>query len=588
VGRRREHFKTKDGRRYTLWADIDDLMSAIMPTYWCDEREDRRERGWMFRGQSDANWDLTPSLYRPPVDDLITQARRAYTDAFVSALRQEARGFGLRGLRDTDYLAVAQHYGLYSRLLDFSWNLEVAAYFASLGGQQVEVGVIYAFNAIEYEGLQNPFSAYGVSRAFSEAILKRGGREPLPDLALVELFEVPRIYAQEGVFIDVTPEKVEPLLRECIDRYYFRQHPRKVYAGRFPHREHLLMHSRWFKSPATYEAYLEAARQEHPDIFDRTSAVEVDTLFPPTDPLSKFAESWKGEHQDPTAVFGSRRTVDVGGGSPSMPRPRQAHAFAEQLDGYYGGGFADSPYEEEYLLEGRELLESLRAEPALDDADAQRWLLWELLNRTLPRSLVCTLKLSPAKKIDPHQDGFWFGLFDRWLAASYIHTFSPEQLTTGFWRVTFGTLSTRGRPITEASETNAIAAPDTRTRRRTPSNPHAAGEAPGLLRTIEAKLGRLDEGSAGSFLYDLHHVVMIATGRDLELTAGYLDSAPCLQESPLVGREHARGSRLLVRVDDHFTGGGTHTALCANHARYMSEADVDLMHPSPWTTLGLA
>jgi hypothetical protein len=578
---RREHFETKDRRSYTLWADINDLMSAVMPAYWSDDRDHRRERGWMFRGQANSEWDLIPSLYRPPLNDTILKARQDYTEEFVGALQKEALRFGIDKLTDSEYLAIAQHYGFYTPLLDFSWNVEVAAYFATLGGRPGQIGAIFAFNAQEYKEMRNPFAALGVSIEFSDSALKNAGMEPLPDLGLVELYNVPRIYEQEGIFIRITPEKVETLMHECIDRFYFRQRSDTVYMGSFPHRAHLLPSSRDFDSPETYDAFMELVRKERPDLLENTRSFEKDTLFPPADLLSRFAENWKQEHSDRTSNVKNKN------GSQSHVTTCHASSFSKQVESYYYGEFADSPYKHEYLLEGRQLVEFLLDYDELDDLATQRWLLWELLNRTLPSGLPCTLKLGNASTWDSQQEGFRFIVVDRWLADSYNYTLSQEQLQKGFCRVIFGPLSPRGRPVVKLSEADPFTPPAS-FRTPVPSNPHKCSVATSVLHAIESRLVGIDEGIVGSFLYDLHNVVMVAMGRNLELTVGLVESAPCLQRSPLVHPEHVDGPALLVRLFDRFTGGVTHTAVCAKHWDHMSEADVDLMRPQPWILLGLA
>jgi hypothetical protein len=77
-------------------------------------------------------------------------------------------------------------------------------------------------------------------------------------------------------------------------------------------------------------------------------------------------------------------------------------------------------------------------------------------------------------------------------------------------------------------------------------------------------------------------------GRNLELTAGIVKHAPCLQRSSLERPDHVDGPTLLLRVHDKFAGGITHTAVCNKHWRHTSEGDFDLMRPLSWTVLGLA
>mgnify|MGYP000471634277 CR=1 FL=1 len=155
--------------------------------------------------------------------------------------------------------------------------------------------------------------------------------------------------------------------------------------------------------------------------------------------------------------------------------------------------------------------------------------------------------------------------------------------------MTFGTLSASGRPTVNLSKVNPFPPPTSFSRQIASKNPHKGSQgAEDVLRAIESQLTGLDEGIVGSFLYDLHHIVMVNMGRNLEVTVGLVRSASCLQRSPLVPQKHVDGPAILVRVFDRFTGGATHTAVCAKHWDYMSEGDVDLMRPRTWTLLGLA
>ena len=581
---RREYFKTRDGRNYTLWADINDAMSAIVPAYWSDDRENRKEHGWMFRGQIDLEWGLVPSLYRPPIDDSILKERQNYTSSFIDSLKEEARRFRLERLSDAEYLAIAQHYGFYTLLLDFTWNAEVAAYFATMGGQPGKVGAIWGFNYKEYQEMRNPFAALGLSLEESDEAFKDGGLEPLPDLEIIELYEVPRIYAQEGIFVRVTPEKMNTVMHECIDRFYFRQRQGIIYSGRFAHKAHTLPSRHHFANDESHEAFLSLVRDERPDLFDQTDTFDARTLFPPADPLSKFAEIWRNEHPDRL-----RKVTPFSIGMshlPSSPPGGGTMKFFNQIEGYYYGDFSKSPYEEEYLSEGRELLESLSDCPELDNPQTQSWLLWELYKRNLPAGLTCTLKLGNARSWSRDLEGVRFVIVDRWLSDSYQCTLSWEQLESSFCQITFGDLDQHGRPKVSVCQIDPFSPPRT-TERKPPVNPWVKARAPHLLHTIEARLAGLDEGVVGSFLYDFHHVVMLSMGRNLVLVAAVVDEGPCLQRSPLTRPEH-EGPILLVRVTDQFTGGITHTAVCNKHWDCMSEGDVDVMQPLPWTLLGLA
>lgn len=80
---------------------------------------------WLYRGQPDARWKLAPSVHR----GYTPEQERYLTNEF----RVRARSRHLSCPADNDYpswLALMQHYGLPTRLLDWTYSPLVAAYFA--------------------------------------------------------------------------------------------------------------------------------------------------------------------------------------------------------------------------------------------------------------------------------------------------------------------------------------------------------------------------------------------------------------------------------------------------------------------------
>ena len=129
-----------------------------------DYSQDRWYEGdpWIFRGQNNATWELIPSLYRVwnananiplnyeyhLIDNFIRNANLINLDIPSNTLNyttyfRKGRNLTMRYLPDSvpgdqyryDYthvaFAIAQHSGIPTRLLDFTYNPIVAAYFAA-------------------------------------------------------------------------------------------------------------------------------------------------------------------------------------------------------------------------------------------------------------------------------------------------------------------------------------------------------------------------------------------------------------------------------------------------------------------------
>jgi hypothetical protein len=221
-----------------------------------------------FRGQLHA-WPLRPSLFRET-----TESFQDKVDKVNRFGHWIARTPGLEKLRqDRDLLlAVAQHYGLPTTLLDFTTDPRIAAYFAGAGTRQPGRKVpkwscIYCLNAGE--------------------VRNRLASNPVRDrIRLIEpdVDDLWRLQAQKGVFLDlqITGPFVDHVLLDLLFPFAMIRFPFRgpltgidendVIPARKSHLEYLL--ERYFQSEYLHQA--EAFMRSHPELFGQPIGEEPD------------------------------------------------------------------------------------------------------------------------------------------------------------------------------------------------------------------------------------------------------------------------------------------------------------------------
>lgn len=110
--------------------------------------------GWFYRGQSDAAWELEPKAHRPPYSE-----GERFEFKFKMWLKQSHNYPGMQYSNELEAMAIAQHHGFASKLLDWSSNILTAAFFAC-GENLKKDAKIFAYFPTQYiyldDGLMAP------------------------------------------------------------------------------------------------------------------------------------------------------------------------------------------------------------------------------------------------------------------------------------------------------------------------------------------------------------------------------------------------------------------------------------------------
>jgi len=148
----------------------------------------RKDNRWMFRGHSDSEWLLVPKAGREPFSDSDDERM------FRAWQRRSVEFLSPRPSNEWEWLSIAQHHGLATRLLDWTYQPLVATFFAVSSHQEGDAH-LYCLRADKiYEKTEaSPFKAKTLAKykphTVASRIVRQGGLftiHPEPSIPLTE------------------------------------------------------------------------------------------------------------------------------------------------------------------------------------------------------------------------------------------------------------------------------------------------------------------------------------------------------------------------------------------------------------------
>lgn len=203
------------------WQDIE-----ISSWDWFDKQLEKLEpRKWLFRGHSSAKWELRTSLDRlfDDIQPIIKHAKgsnrrfakRMHEDLIIQTFKKNANlylKFLPDKLKPLEWLAIMQHYGAPTRLLDVTLSPHIATYFALESGS--DEACIFAFNNVEIKNVNQSILQTNTYRKMQEKIFSRDER-------FITVFEAEegneRQVIQQGLFL--VPSRIDVPFQELLADY---------------------------------------------------------------------------------------------------------------------------------------------------------------------------------------------------------------------------------------------------------------------------------------------------------------------------------------------------------------------------------
>ncbi len=217
------------------WRGVYESIHELVWVFGFDQDLGARAQSF-YRGQQDSRWRQVSSLLRPEPDGTLTVetvVKRVHeTEAFIAELSRRQADLFASTPSDDEKVAVAQHYGFPTPMLDYTTSLRVASWFATSKANQVTerhsvIGVIHRLASMPETS--DARTLYREARLgdfhLAEGATIRAGRARFVRPRLAE--QDNRIARQEGLFI--TGFQPRDLQGVTLGSHFFWQEPGEVF-----------------------------------------------------------------------------------------------------------------------------------------------------------------------------------------------------------------------------------------------------------------------------------------------------------------------------------------------------------------------
>jgi predicted nucleotide-binding protein len=267
--------------------------------------------------------------------------------------------------------------------------------------------------------------------------------------------------------------------------------------------------------------------------------------------------------------------------------------FSKLVSEYINSATDASPYEEKAKREGRRLLLELAKYCEMDVEENQKWMLWEIFRKLLPKYLG-TMKVGRSLDWEAPKNSYSFIFVDRWNNTMCSIVLEEEEFRRGLWSGDLDLIRGSRFKAKHLKFLDYIGrlSLDGRCNPHTEVNPFLDSCAPTMkpiLQSLDSMLDRFEVGSRQSFLYDLEKLVFASSDRKIKVVVGSGSANLCYASSPLLRVTHSEPSSewAIFEIFDPFFGSLKYTSVCPAHLEHLFNGDVDLMAEEGEVLLGL-